>query len=392
VVVFKIIFLIFIILGFVYWLYQFFAVFLVIKNIKILEKLSYIESAGWPKISVLIPARNEEESIEPAVKSRLADDYPNFEIILIDDCSADRTPEIVDKLATLDPRIKPVHLKELPAGWIGKQYALHTGIKMASGDWFLFSDADVFIKPGTLKKAVYYCLQNKMDHLAVLPEFYKINFLIDISLSYFLRILCTMGRFWTVENEKSSVSVGSGSFNLVKRSAFEKTKGFEWIKMDVADDMAFGYMLKQSGARSSLVNGRNCVGVYFYRTMKGMGLGTERAGFTTLANFSFVFAVVSSFISLILELSPFIALIPFGIPHLRLFGAIFVLVALFTSVSVSVWAKHPIRAALLYPLGVFIMVFYMIRAGYLGMKRGGIYWRGRFYPTRLLKEGRRFRF
>lgn len=378
--------------GSLYWLFQLYLILRVIRSVPLVENLTYDKRPQWPKISIIIPACNEAKSIESAIQTRLNDDYPSFEILLIDDRSIDGTTEIIDNIAARDKRVKVIHIKELPEGWLGKLYAMHRGVQEASGDWFLFSDADVHVRMTTLKRVIAYSESRQLDHLAVFPEMYPTNFLLDVVLSMFIRMLCMWTRVWAVEDEQSDAFVGSGSFNLVRRTAFEKTKGFEWLKLEVCDDVALGQMLKKSGARSSLINGRKYVGVNFYSSLREMAIGSERAVFTVFGNFSAVRLFVGSLISFALEMAPFFALIFGGTPYIRILGAVLIVIVSVISISVNIWMNRAILPGLFLPIGATIMTFYSIRAGILGAKRGGIIWRGTFYPTEVLKKGRRLDF
>jgi glycosyltransferase involved in cell wall biosynthesis len=388
--VFKILLIFYVLVGFFWWLFQLLMALRIIAKVPLLEKLPKKNLENHPKISVIIPARNEADTIEPAIETRLQDDYPNFEIILIDDRSSDGTSGIIEKIAAKDNRVKAIHISELPFGWLGKQHAMHQGIKQATGDWFLFSDADVRIKPGTMKLAMGYCDVKKIDHLAIFPEMPPTNFLLDSLLSVFIRFLCIGGRIWAIENDKSSAAVGSGSFNLVRRSAYEKTRGFEWLRLETVDDAALGRMLKETGARSALINGRNYVSVNLYRTLRGMAIGCERPVFAGIGNFSLIWLLLTGLINFGFEMSPFFALIPNGIPSVNFVGLIMVVLALATSILIGRWMNRPLLPTIFYPIGTTIMVVFMIRAGILGAKRGGVFWRDTFYPTELLKEGKRY--
>ena len=154
----KIFFAIFIVLGAFYWIVQLVCTLRLIASVRTVTKLPYKDLKKWPRVSVIIPARNEADTIKAAMRSRLESDYPNLEIILIDDRSTDNTPEIIEEIAQTDSRVKAIHIKELPKAWIGKLYAMHTGAKIASGAWLLFSDADVHIASGTLKRVISYCI------------------------------------------------------------------------------------------------------------------------------------------------------------------------------------------------------------------------------------------
>jgi cellulose synthase/poly-beta-1,6-N-acetylglucosamine synthase-like glycosyltransferase len=378
--------------GLAYWLAQLIFSLRVIKSVPAVDRMPEGSLDDYPKVSVIAPACNEADTIETAVATRLQDDYPNLEILLVDDRSTDGTPEIADRIASRDPRVKALHIRELPEGWLGKQYAMQKGAEMATGDWLLFSDVDIHIRPGALKRTLAYCFSRRLDHLAVIPECYPAGLPIDAAVAMVLRMICFSGRIWAVEDEKSDASMGSGSFNLVRRTAFERTGGFEWLRLEVADDVALGRMLKQSGARSAVAHGRGWVRVHFYPDMKTLAKATERAGFTTFGNFTVWRSTVFSLVFLALDMAPFFALLPLGISYLPYAGLAMLLIALATLALISRWGRHPLLATLIWPVGTLITVFLLVRAGILGKRRGGIYWRGTFYPTQLLKEGRRVDF
>jgi len=391
-IILKVIAFIFFGCGFIYWLLQLILTLRVIKSVPLLKNLPDMEQKEWSKVSVVIPARNEADTIEQAVKLRLQDDYPNLEILMINDRSTDQTGKIIDKLAKLDRRIKAIHISKLPEKWLGKLYAMHQGVKQATGDWFLFSDADVHIKPGTIKRAVAYGESRKLDHVAVLPELLPTNFLLDITLSTFVRMICLAGRIWAVEDEKSEAAAGAGAFNLVRRIAFDKTNGFKEIKLESADDVALGRMLRRSGARQVLFNGRRYVSVCFYRSLHEMAVGSERATFTSMGNFSLTRLVLISVIMFGLEMSPFLLLFGGGFSLAPLFGLIMFLIAVIVSILMNKWAHRSLITSFFFPIGVLIMIIMILRAGILGVKRGGVIWRGTFYPTEELRQGRRFKF
>ena len=109
---------------------------------------------GWPKVSVVVPACNEADTLERAMSSLLACDYPNLEIVLVNDRSTDQTGHIMDGLSERDQRIHVVHLDHLPAGWLGKLNAMHQGTQRVQGQLLLFTDADVHFEPSSIRRAV----------------------------------------------------------------------------------------------------------------------------------------------------------------------------------------------------------------------------------------------
>jgi cellulose synthase/poly-beta-1,6-N-acetylglucosamine synthase-like glycosyltransferase len=377
-------------LSFLYWLVQFVNVFRVVRAMPMLARQPRDKEGAWPRVSVISTACNEGERIAAAMREKLTDDYPAAEFILVEDRSTDNTAEVADRLAAENARLKVVHVRDLPDGWLGKLNALARGTSAATGEWLLYSDADVHFRNSALRRAIAYAERRGLDHLAVLPEISYVNFLLDTFFSLFVRMLCLAGQVWRVEDPKSKTAVGCGSFNLVRRSAFERTPGFEALRMEVADDVALGRMLKGSGARQSVLNGRDCLSVALIRSLREGALSSERATWTEIGRFSLPRLLAFAVLFLLAELGAFLAFVP-GLPLwvviLGLSG-----VAFGTAVSVisSVWANRRFLAALFWPLALVLEVYMMVRAGVLGAVRRGIWWRGTFYPNSALKAGKRY--
>jgi glycosyltransferase involved in cell wall biosynthesis len=379
-------------LGFAYWLPQLYAARRVRRDVPSVSDMPCDdERTSWPRISLIMTARDEERDIEEAVRSRLNDDYPELQVIVVDDRSSDRTGEIADRLASEDPRVETVHIVELPDGWVGKIYALHRGLEASTGDWFLFSDADVKVRPGILRRAISYAEGNGFDHLSVYPDFQKSNPLIDITLSANSRLGMVGAQVWKVSDPESSAAMGVGSFNLVRREAFEKTRGFEWLRLEIADDITLGQMLKASGAHQQFASGAGFLEVDFYPTISEALTGSERALFTAMGNFSLLRSSGLGLVLACLELSPFVLPLKRKNKRLRRLGLLLLAVELAVSLAFNDWLKRPASHAIVAPLGSTGMAAMIVRAGIIGRLRGGVYWRGTFYPTELLKPGRRFR-
>src|SRR3569832_996684 len=139
------------------------------KSIRSLRALPPL-TGPLPRVSIVIPARNEERNLEEALRSILALDYDNLEIDVVDDRSTDRTGEILDRMAAAEPRLRIVHVRELPPGWLGKNHALWLGAEKATGEYLLFTDADIVMDPSTLRRAVGLMLSDGLDHLPASPE------------------------------------------------------------------------------------------------------------------------------------------------------------------------------------------------------------------------------
>ena len=149
---------------------------------------------AWPTVSMVVPARDEGLHVEEALRSKLACGYPSLQIVAVDDRSRDDTGAVFDRLAAADPRVTAVHLRELPDGWLGKLHAMAQGTARATGEWVLFSDADVHIEPGALEKIVAWAEAGQIDFVAVFPRMRPASPALDAALSALLRVLVIAGR------------------------------------------------------------------------------------------------------------------------------------------------------------------------------------------------------
>lgn len=346
------------------------------------------EPAAWPKVSLIVPACNEAERLETAVRTRLADDYPALEVILVEDRSIDDTPRIVDRLAAEDPRVRAVHVRELPEGWLGKVHALHVGAQHATGAWLLFSDADVRFAPGTLRRAVARCEARGIDHMATIPDFIPQGLVVDACIDSFCRALVVGGRLWSVPDPRSRVAVGGGLFNLVRRSAFDRTEGFAWLRLEIADDVVLGQMLKRNGARPEVTLARDLVSLEFYDSVSEMAWGLEKSGFAILCNFSFALAPFALCAYLLLELGWAVGLAS-GVPAAQALGAYALATAVLATVILQRWSGRSLRTVPLMHVASLLFAWMVARSAWLVWRRGGVAWRGTLYPTDALRAGRR---
>jgi len=155
------------------------------RSIRFLRDVAPPEGFAGPRVSVIIPARDEARKIAEALQSVLEQDYVDLEIIAVDDRSTDGTGVILDRMAQAHPGLKVIHLTELPQGWLGKNHALYLGTQHASGGLLLFTDADVVMAPSTISQAVSYMMGQHLDHLAVVPEIRMPGILLQVFIMGF---------------------------------------------------------------------------------------------------------------------------------------------------------------------------------------------------------------
>lgn len=342
---------------------------------------------AWPTVSMVVPARDEGLHVEEALRSKLACGYPSLQIVAVDDRSRDDTGAVFDRLAAADPRVTAVHLRELPDGWLGKLHAMAQGTARATGEWVLFSDADVHIEPGALEKIVAWAEAEQIDFVAVFPRMRRASFALDAALSALLRVLVIAGRTWTANRDGAGVGGGVGAFNLVRRSTLERIDALRLLRMEVLDDVALGALAKQSGARCRLLAGRGDVHLEFMDSLGALARSVDKGG--GLLGFSWWRPVVFAALPITLDvLLPAAALASGGAT--AAVGAATFAVATLTHFLLTDHFDGPRRGALLWPLGTFLTSACSLRAGLRAWRAQGVAWRDTFYPREALERGRRF--
>ena len=314
-------------------------------------------------------------------RARLADDYPRLEVILVDNRSTGATPAVVDRLAARHRNVRALHLTALPEGWLGKLNAMDQGARLARGEWLLFSDADVHFAATTLRRSITWAEARGLDHLSVFPGIVCKSFWVSAVVSAFARVILTFGRVWGIEDPKSTAFMGIGAFNLVRRSAWEKAKGFDWLQAGTG--RRHGRRLAHEGERLpvGVISGTRAVTVEWYPTLAAMIVGAERAAFS-LCDYRLIWVAIAAFSILLLELGPLIALLPLGVAGLRFMGLGALAAAWVCSLSVNRWVGlRPLPAFFVFG-GALLHVWMLVRAGVLGTWRGGLVWRGTSTPSR----------
>ena len=258
------------------WVVGFGYLIVAIKRLPVFRNLQAPMPGVWPRLSVVIPACNEAATLESAVATLLQEDYPDLEIVLVDDRSTDGTGELIDRLAHQDPRIHTVHIGILPQGWLGKVHALHRGVEQASGAWLLFTDADVHFAAGTLRHAIAVALHQRVDHLTLIPRAIQKSFWLDVAVNTFGLLFFITTRAGSVNRPHSKAFVGIGAFNLVSAWRFHQTVGFEWLRLEPGDDVGLGMIIKQAGGTTRLALAYEDLSVQWYASVAAMFKGLEK--------------------------------------------------------------------------------------------------------------------
>jgi glycosyltransferase involved in cell wall biosynthesis len=372
------------------WCVLYLYAMLVWNRIPQLEQLQATPLKTWPRVSIVMPACNEADTIKDAVAKLLLQDYPALEIILVDDRSQDDTGKIINQLAGSDPRVKAVHIRDLPADWLGKVHALHTGTRHASGEWLLYSDADIHYGRKLLRKVISYAEQNRLDHVSLIPKVISDNWLLQTITRAFGIIFMVGARATAVEDPNKAAAIGVGAFNLVRRSAFEQTPGFEWLCMEAVDDVSLALMMKRHGFRTRFALAYEDLSVVWYHSIRAMAQGFEKNITGPVSHYRMDRLFIVSCISTAIVLAPYVSLLMWQSP-LVWPGIAWLAVNALLGIRVAIADRDNPLPWLLVPLGILVFHLIFLRAALLLVKRQGIIWRGTKYPIEKLQQYQRFK-
>jgi chlorobactene glucosyltransferase len=212
-----------------------------------------------PKVSIILPARNEEMFIEKCINSLLEQDYKNYEIIAIDDMSDDNTGDIIKKIATKNPKVVYVLAKPKPEGWTGKNWACVEGFKRSSGDLLLFTDADTVHTHKTISLAVDHLSSDELDSLTVVPKMLCLDWWTKVTLPVLSTFMHTRFSALRVNDPSKKTGYFFGSFFIIKRKTYEAVGTHEGVKSDIVEDGALGKKVKEQGFKLKMVRGEHLV-------------------------------------------------------------------------------------------------------------------------------------
>lgn len=338
-----------------------------------------------PLVTILLPVRNEERNIEECIRSFQNQTYTNWELVVIDDRSEDKTAEIVRALQKEDRRIRLVTNKESPPPeWSGQVYANVKGTKEARGEWLVYTDADTRHHPAHLNSALSYCLRNNAELLTIVPG--------QVCGSFWEYVMqpFVFWLFWdyyppSSVNRKGSRRAGSsGTFFLVKREAYEAMGGWEPVHNCIPDDLAFMEMAKEKGVVAHLVVATRTLRVRMYHGLTETFEGWSRYMLSG-ANNNICMPAIEVFYALVFNILPF--LFPFFIPrypYSAFLLAASALLILFIRFRINRLLGVEGRWAITHPLASGLLIVVAFNTLYRRIAGKGVTWRGRVY----LEEGR----
>ncbi len=336
-----------------------------------------VPPSALPSVTVIIPARDEERTIERTVRAFQAQGWPGLEIVVVNDRSTDSTGAILTRLAAEDPRLVVIDNEEPPPGWLGKPWALHQGSLRAHGELLLFVDADVIYAPGTVAAAAAHLQERGVPMIALLPHFEMHGFWEHVAMPNLAVFAFTVIPLWLSNRTTIPIlAMGGGTGNLVRRADYDAAGGHQALKDSVIDDVALSRLLRRNGCRTEIVRADHLVSVRMYEGLGEVIRGFTKNGFAAVGR-SYVALAIFLILGFVLHI------LPFG---LALAGDVVSMasVAVLTLTRVLLFGSLRYRldnALLGHPLMIGVWFVIMLRSvWYTGIRRK-VQWRGRTYDA-----------
>jgi len=328
-----------------------------------------------PHVTILVPAKDEQERIHDCIESTLRQDYPNFDVIAINDRSEDQTGAVLDQIASENSRLRVLHIPRgnPPTGWTGKNNALQVGTRGATGDWLLFVDSDVILQAGALRATVGECIARDLDMLSLILRLESHGFweglLVPLTggaagLMYFVA--------FTNSNDWPKVAFGNGQFLCIRRSVYDGINGHASVRDNFCEDIALARLLKSRGFKPRISWGIDFAAVRMYSSFSGILRGWSRIFFAasdgrpwrSILGIFFTFLCgLSAYIALVWGLYRNIHPVHWAQGWLWVGSSMVHLVLMTYAIGLMYeWTGNRRRNALLFPLGGAVLIWIFVRA------------------------------
>ena len=340
-----------------------------------------------PKVSIILPARNEEKFIDKCLVSLLNQDYDNYEIIAINDSSEDSTGDLIKKYAKKYSKIIPVDANPKPVGWVGKNWACMEGYKKATGELLLFTDADTKHANSVISLAVSHLLSLELDALTVIPRMLCLDVITKITLPMISTFLHTRFSALRVNDKSKNTGYFFGSFFIIKKTTYDSVGTHEGVRQELIEDGALGRKVKESGFKMRMVRGEHLIDAVWARDKHTLWNALKRLMIPLYLQNAKI--AVGSFFGVL-----FLLFMPFPILAHSIFfvnttisSSILLIVSAIASLLVYTGSildatkglDLKIKYSLLAPIGSFIVVCGFLAGLIQAKSKTAVSWRGRTY-------------
>jgi len=343
-----------------------------------------------PKVSIILPARNEEEFIGKCLDSLINQDYKNYEIIVIDDSSEDKTGEIISEYAKKYPKIIPVSAKPKPDGWMGKNWACMEGYRKSTGELLLFTDADTNHAKNVISLAVSHLISFNLDALSAIPKMLTFDFWTKITLPMISTFLHTRFSALNVNNPSKKTGYFFGSFFILKKKTYDEVGTHEGVKQEIIEDGALGKKIKELGYKMKMVRGEHLIQAVWARDKNTLWNALKRLMIPLYIQ-SGKIAIGIFFAVLFLLFIPFpifaiSASIPIETTSAKILcitaGIASILIYIAAIIETKIGLELRFVYALFAPLGGLVVSMGFLRGLIQAKSTSSVTWRGRTYSMK----------
>lgn len=344
------------------------------------------QSMSQPEVSVIFAAKNEEARIGDTIECTTGQTYDRVNVVVVNDRSDDRTGAIIDEKAGQVDNLQTLHVDALPGGWLGKCHALEKGSRIASGEWLLFTDADVQFDANVVENAVHAAARTGADHLVLFPQL-QWKTLPEVSLLTLFTMMLGVGfKFWKVESASLRAWVGIGAFNMIRRDLYERFAGHEALRLEIADDMKLGYLAKKHGGKSVALYSDGSVRVRWREGTLDIVRGIIRSGFAGM-DFNWLrllFAVCGLVLVFLMPL----VLVFMEVAAMARVEALLAIAFMAGAMGLTARSQgFPLNSAMLYPMSAILFIYGITASAVGTVLHGGVRWRDTFYSISELRRG-----
>ena len=281
--------------------------------------------------------------------------------------------------------LRVIHHTELPPGWLGKTHAMWTAANRASGDWLLFTDADVMFKPDSLRRALAYAEAERADHVVLFPRMIMKRPGEYMMIAFFQTMFMFGHRPWKVADPSTDDHMGVGAFNLVRRRVYDAVGTYEALRMEVLDDMKLGKVVKNAGFAQRNVFGGDLISIRWGHGAFGI-VNNLTKNFFAVLSFQSWRTLLSAFGLAFINLGPFLGIwLAHGWARLPFAVALGSLLLIYIGMS---WRSSvPPYYFLLHPVSTVLFIYTLLLSMFLTLRDDGIVWRGTKYPLEELRKG-----